>query len=342
MTTIQDVATEAGVSTATVSRVLANSGTVTEKTRKRVIAAVEALKYKPNVMARNLRVSATRAILVVVPDITNLFFSEILRGIELVANQNGYQVLLGDSDNRLEREIEYLDFLRQRQADGMILLTARMEQKLIEDIASQYPVVLACEYFDEGSTIHSVSVDNISAGFKAAEHLINLGHTRLGYISGPPGVILNRDRLKGFQRAMGLHGLLPESLSIEEGAFTYDSGISAMNRLLAQDVPPTAVFAANDEMAIGAIKAARKAGVDVPGDLAVIGMDNIKFSSIFEPTVTTIGQPMYEIGNKAMELLLKVINKQENLQKKFVLEEQLIVRESCSTKRDEAAGEAMA
>lgn len=342
MTTIQDVATEAGVSVASVSRVLANSGTVTEKTRKKVLVAVEALKYKPNVMARNLRVSATRAILVVVPDITNPFFSEILRGIELVANQNGYQVLLGDSDNRLEREIEYLDFLRQRQADGMILLTARMDQKLIEDIASQYPVVLACEYFDEGSTIHSVSVDNIRAGFKAAEHLINLGHTRLGCISGPPGIILNRDRLKGFHRAMELHGLLPESLSIEEGTFTYDSGINAMNRLLSQDVPPTAVFAANDEMAIGAIKAARKAGVDVPGDLAVIGMDNIKFSSIFEPTVTTIGQPMYEIGNKAMELLLKVINKQENLQKKFVLEEQLIVRESCGAKRDEAAGEAMA
>ena len=125
MTTISDVAKKAGVSTATVSRVLANTDSVTPKTRERVMAAAEALNYKPNALARNLRVSSTRAILVVVPDISNPFFSEILRGIELVANKSGYQILLGDSDNTLEREVEYLDFLRQRQADGMIMQIGR-------------------------------------------------------------------------------------------------------------------------------------------------------------------------------------------------------------------------
>lgn len=329
MTTISDVAKKARVSTATVSRVLANSGSVTEKTRNRVMAAVDALHYRPNVMARNLRVSATRSILVVVPDISNPFFSEILRGIELVASKNGYQVLLGDSDNRLDREVEYLDFLRQRQADGMIMLTARMDQSLLESIAAQYPVVLGCEYFDEGSTIQTVSVDNISAGYKAAEHLIKLGHKRIGFISGPSGIILSRDRLKGFQHAMSDYGLKLDELLIEEGTFTYDSGHDVMQRYLTLESRPTAVFAANDEMAIGAIKAARKAGLDVPGDLAVVGMDNIKFASIFEPAVTTIAQPMYQIGCTAMELLLKVINKEKIPQKKFVLKDELIVRESC-------------
>ncbi|EFU2053229.1 LacI family transcriptional regulator [Escherichia coli] len=342
MTTISDVAKKARVSTATVSRVLANSDSVTEKTRDRVMAAVEALNYKPNVMARNLRVSATRAILVVVPDISNLFFSEILRGIEFVASKSGYQVLLGDSDNRLEREVEYLDFLRQRQADGMILLTARMDQSLLESIAAQYPVVLGCEYFDEGSAIQTVSVDNVSAGYRAAEHLIKLGHKRIGYISGPSGIILSRDRLRGFQQALSDHGLPLEELLIEEGAFTYDSGYEVMQRYLALASRPTAVFAANDEMAIGAIKAARKAGLDVPTDLAVMGMDNIKFASIFEPAVTTIAQPMYEIGCTAMELLLKVINKEEIPQKKFVLKDELIVRESCGGAQLRIINEALA
>ena len=329
MTTISDVAKKAGVSTATVSRVLANTDSVTPKTRERVMAAAEALNYKPNALARNLRVSSTRAILVVVPDISNPFFSEILRGIELVANKSGYQILLGDSDNTLEREVEYLDFLRQRQADGMIMLTARMDQSLLESIAAQYPVILGCEYFDEGSAINTVSVDNIRAGYKAAEHLIKLGHKRIGYISGPEGIVLSRDRLKGFQKAMSDYGLQPDELLIEVGSFSYDSGWTAMDRFLALEVGSTAVFAASDEMAIRAIKPARKAGLDVLKDLAVVGMDNIKFASIFEPSITTIAQPMCEIGCTAMELLLKVINKEAIPQKKVVLKDELIVRESC-------------
>ncbi|KYD10696.1 hypothetical protein B4119_2407 [Parageobacillus caldoxylosilyticus] len=331
MVKIKDVAKLANVSTATVSRVLRNADNVKEETRKRVLEAIEKLHYQPNVLGRYLRRMETETILVVVPDMTNPFFSKVLRGIESVAIQNGYRVLLGDTQNNVRLEEEYLNLLHQKQVDGTIFLTARINKELMEEMSRQFPIVLACEYL-EGATIPTVSIDNISSARKATEHLIKLGHRRIAHLSGPMNIILSRDRLRGYQQAMMQYELDVEPVLIQEGDFSYESGYNLTLKLLALKNPPTAIFAANDEMAIGAIKAIRKLSLRVPDDIAVVGFDDIKIASIFEPNLTTISQPMFEIGEKAMNLLLQLMEGKKLDRRQFVLEDRLIVRDSCGGK----------
>jgi LacI family repressor for deo operon, udp, cdd, tsx, nupC, and nupG len=327
MVSIIDVAKKANVSTATVSRVISNAGTVKKETAEKVLEAIQTLNYQPNMLARQLRKMETKTILVVVPDITNTFFSNVFRGIELVADENGYQVLLGDTGNVVKRECGYFDILRQRKADGMILLTARSHQHLLENLSGEYPIVLACEYF-EGSQLPTVSIDNISSARKATEHLVSLNHKRIGHISGPLEVVVGRDRLKGFKQAMVQNNLLVDAYLIQEGDFSFESGFNLMMKLLMLENPPTAVFAANDEMAIGAVKAIKSKGLKVPEDISVVGFDDIKFASIFEPALTTVAQPTFEIGKQAMELLIKLINKDKLEKDQFMLEDRLVVRDS--------------
>lgn len=328
MAGIRDVAKQAKVSIATVSRVLSKPETVAEETIKKVLEVIEVLNYQPNAAARQLRMSETTTILVVVPDITNTFFSKVLKGIESVAIENGYQVLLGDVGNDAERESGYMRILRQKKAAGMILLTAGIEANIVEEVAFEYPVVLACEYL-EGVDVPTVSIDNVSSARKATEYLINLRHKRIGFISGPMNSVLGRDRLKGFYQAMAQYDLKVEPELVQEGNFSYESGFNMMLKLLAFSHAPTAVFAANDEMAFGAINAIEQKGFIVPHDISVIGFDNINFSSIFKPALTTISQPAFEIGTKAMELLIGLMTKQEMEKTQHILENQLVLRDSC-------------
>ncbi|MFB9757500.1 LacI family DNA-binding transcriptional regulator [Ectobacillus funiculus] len=327
-----DVAKRANVSTATVSRVLRKPDKVSKDTREKVLEAIKELNYQPNMVARQFRTKETKTVLVVIPDVTSPFFSEVLRGIEHIALESGYRVILGDTENNINREHEYIELLLQQQADGMILLTARMDRARLEEIANQFPVVLACEYIDE-LDVPTVSIDNISAARKATEHFIELGHTRIAHIAGPMNVILSRDRLKGYEQAMISHQLHIEPLYIKEGDFSLESGYNQMLHLLELEVPPTAVFVFNDLMAIGAIKAIKDKGLRVPEDIAVVGFDNIKMTSVFEPNITTIDQPKYEIGKKAMDLLLNLMNGETLQKKKFVLKDELIIRESSGFKR---------
>ena len=324
---MSDVAKLANVSPATVSRVLSNPDLVSKETREKVMEVINRVKYKPHIVARQFRTKETKIILVVVPDITSAFFSKVLRGIEHVAVQNGYQVILGDTENDTEREQEYINLLLQKQADGMVLLTARQDKTKLEEIAEHFPMVLACEYMD-GLNVPTVSIDNISSARKATEHLIQQGHTKIAHITGPINVILSRDRLRGFQQAMMSHDLEIDSAYIQEGDFSFDSGYHQMLKLLALETPPTAVFAFNDEMAMGAIKAVKDSHLSIPEDVAVVGFDNIKMASVIEPNLTSIDQPKYEIGKKAMELLLNLINGESLQKKKFVMKDELIVRES--------------
>lgn len=328
---MSDVAKLAGVSPATVSRVLRQPDLVNQQTRERVLGVIEELNYQPHMIASQFRTRETKTILVVVPDITNPFFSQVLRGIEHTAVDNGYKVILGDSENNIDREREFIDLLFQKQADGMLLLTARMDQLKLEQIANQFPMVLACEY-TESLDVPTVSIDNISSARKLTEHLIKLGHTKIAHITGPMDVILSRDRLRGFQQAMMSHDLPIESSFIQESQYGLKSGYNQMIKLLSLEQLPSAVFVFNDEMAIGAIKAVKDSGMKVPEDIAVVGFDNLELSSIVEPTITTIDQPKYEIGKKAMNLLLKLINGEVLQQRKFVLKDELIIRESCGFK----------
>ncbi|QNF30906.1 MULTISPECIES: LacI family DNA-binding transcriptional regulator [Metabacillus] len=333
MMKMSDVAKLANVSPATVSRVLSNPELVSKETRQKVLDVINEVNYKPHIVARQFRTKETKIILVVVPDITSAFFSKVLRGIEHVAVNNGYQVILGDTENDIEREKEYINLLLQKQADGMVLLTARLNKTNLEEISEHFPMVLACEYMD-GLNVPTVSIDNISSARKATEHLIKLGHTKIAHITGPINVILSRDRMRGYQQAMMSHELDIDSAYIQEGDFSFESGYNQTLKLLALENPPTAVFAFNDEMAMGAIKAAKDSGLKAPEDLAVVGFDNVKMSSVIEPNLTTINQPKYEIGKKAMELLLKLINGESINKKKFVMKDELIIRESCGSNPD--------
>jgi LacI family transcriptional regulator, repressor for deo operon, udp, cdd, tsx, nupC, and nupG len=328
MTTINDVAHLAKVSTATVSRVLHDTGNVKQATRNRVLKAVEALDYQPNILARQFRRKETRSIVVVFPDITSPFYSKVLLGIEDVAHRYNYQVLLGDSRNDPEREYQYLDLLKQKQVDGMILLTSRIGQADMAEIASQFPIVLAGDYI-EGLQVPTVSIDNISGARKITDHLISLGHERMAFFSGPMDRNFSKDRWKGFRQALANHDLQVYEGYILEGNYTIDSGYALLLRILDLDPRPTAVFASNDQMAVGAIKAAQDMGLRVPEDLAIVGFDDIDMASICEPELTTIAQPKHGIGEQAMELLIQQMMNIPLAKPHVLLDGKLIIRESC-------------
>lgn len=328
MPKMSDVAKLANVSTATVSRVLSKSGLVTDITKLKVMEAIKELNYHPNILARHLRKMQTNTVVTVVPDLTNTFFSKVLRGIEAKARENGYRVLLGDTGNNENLEYEYLEVLHNKQADGMILLAARIDRKIIEEMSKKYPIVLACEYI-EGSNLPTVSIDNVSSARKATEHLLKLGHRRIAHLSGPMNVILSRDRLKGYRQALDSWNIEIDPLLIQEGDFYYKTGYNLMLKLLSIENPPTAVFSANDEMAIGAIKAAQEQGLRIPAELAIIGFDNIQISEICSPALTTIAQPAYKLGETAMKLLNLLIKGETIKRRQVVLDDELVIRESC-------------
>ena len=328
MVGIVDVAKMANVSTATVSRVLSNNINVSPHTRAKVLQAINQLEYKPNRLASNLRKLSSNTVMAVVPDITNPFFSSILQGFKDVALANGYHVLLGDTGNSLEQERDYINLVKERVVDGLILATARLPKEEILAASQEIPVVLACEYID-GFDIPTVSIDNVSAAREAVEYLIHLGHSRIGLITGPLSVILSRDRVKGYYQALNLNEIGVKGVLIQEGDYTVDSGYETMLKLLALEEPPTAVFAANDEMAVGAIKAIKQRGLKVPKDISVIGFDGIPLGGLVEPELTTVSQPRYEMGYQAMKMLLSIIKKEVLARNQIVLPHQLIVRDTC-------------
>jgi LacI family transcriptional regulator, repressor for deo operon, udp, cdd, tsx, nupC, and nupG len=331
MVKMSDVAKMANVSTATVSRVLCNPETVKEQTREKVIGAIKELNYQPNVLARHLRRNETHTILVVVPNIMNTVFSEIVGGIEQAAAKNNYKVLLRNTNRDVENEYQALDHLKQHQVDGMILLSERIDKNTLEALSREYPIVLATAYI-EGLKVPAVSIDNISSSREATEHLIKLGHKRVAHITGPMDSSITADRLRGYQQAMLHHELKIDSILVQEGDFTFESGYNLMLKFLSLNNPPTAVFSANDEMAFGAVKAIKDKGLRVPDDIAVVGFDDIKFSSIFEPALTTVVQPKFEMGKKAMELLLEQMQGVAPSQTQYVLDSKLVIRESCGAR----------
>lgn len=327
MPTIKDVARVAGCSTATVSRALATPDKVSPNTRQRVQAAIVEVGYAPNLAARNLRRSESRTIVVLLPDIANPFFSEIIAGLEETALQSGYQVLLGDCEHDSARAEAYFNLLRTNQADGLILLTAEVPRGLL-DQTPQAPIVMACEYLDDG-TLPTVRIDNHLAAMRAVAYLQSLGHQRIATLAGPAHNPICRDRIQGYREQM--HKTGPDDLSdlVLHGDFSFRSGFQQGHWLLQQPEPlrPTAVFCHSDEMAIGLIKAVRAAGLTVPEDISVMGFDNIGLSAYCEPELTTISQPRDLIGRTAMATLLDQINNRPTLPLQL-LQTQLIVRNS--------------
>jgi LacI family repressor for deo operon, udp, cdd, tsx, nupC, and nupG len=332
--TIRDVARRAGVSVATVSRVVNHSAhRVSAPTRRRVLEAVQALGYQANVIAQGLKKRASRTVALIVPDISNPFFPAIARGIEDVASQHGYAVLLCNTYEDLARERAYLDLLRKRWVDGVIFATAGTNTAHLRALRREgRPVVLVARDVD-GVRIDAVLVDNFSGSYQATAHLLRLGHRRIAHIAGPASLHVARERRRGYERALADAGLPPSSIVVGEGDFTADGGRRAVAAWLQRQVEFTAVVAANDLMAIGALEALRAAGRRVPDDVAVVGFDDITFASLVQPALTTVAQPKYRMGQLAMQRLLELMAGASPAGRRMVLEPQLIVRESCGARR---------
>lgn len=330
VTTLRDVAELAGVSTSTVSRTLERPEAVAQETQRRVMEAVAACGYTPNISARNLRKMETRLITVMLPDVTNPFFNEIVRGVERVAREHGYYVLLADTENLPGHEAAYGSLLAARQTDGLIVLNGRIPSGLLPASGSSDktpPVVVACEYV-ANLDLPTVQIDNIRAAREATELLLSLGHKRIGFIAGPRWSVLSRDRLHGYRDAVLDAGLKYDGTLVVSGNFSIVSGVVATNQLLALADRPTAVFASNDEMAIGTIRAARDRNLRVPDDLSVMGFDDIRFAAFMDPPLTTVAQPGGDIGRTAMELLLKIMGNELIEHRRIFLQTHLELRSS--------------
>ena len=309
MPTILDVAAAAEVSTATVSRVLSNPEKVTETTRRRVLKAVRQLGYSPNAAAKSLRTLSTRKLLVTVPDIANPFFSLIIQGIEEAALREGYAVVLGDTHHDPAREERYGEMLLRREADGLIFLghsLSKAARALMQPRRKGHlaPIVNGCEY-SPGLGVPSAHVDNSAAAREAMEHLYGLGHRHIGVITGPLVSPLSRDRLRGVKECARKNR---RDLAVVDGDFSIESGIAGAARLLAQRPAPTAIFCFNDEMAIGVLDYAHRLGLGVPEALSVVGFDDIRFARYVRPALTTISQPMLDIGRETVRLLLGILH----------------------------------
>lgn len=308
MATIHDVAARAGVSTATVSRVLSNPEIVARATRLKVLKAVDQLRYMPNAAAKTLRTAATRNMLVTVPDIANPFFSLIIQGIEEIAQREGYAVLLGDTHHGTDPEGRFGLMLQRHEADGLIFLGHYLPESVKSWMRTRRglpPVVNGCER-SPAMSVPSVHIDNARAAAEMMDHLYGLGHRRIGIITGPGTSPLSRDRLRGAMARAKAEGAARQ-VTVANGDFWIESGLAGAARLLAQPSPPTAIFCFSDEMAMGALSYAHRLGTVVPDMLSVAGFDDIRFAPYTRPPLTTISQPMVDLGRETARLLLGVL-----------------------------------
>lgn len=321
-TTIREVARHAGVSVATVSRALNGSERVKARTRERVLRAARQLRYVPNGSARSLTTSETRTLGVLLPDLYGEFFSELLRGIDQTARRSRYHTLVSSSHNDVG-ELEAALRAMSGRVDGLIVMTPALEADLLEaNLPGSLPVVLVnCPV--EGSTFSTVATDNYGGAFAMAGHLRAHGHERVALIRGPEGNHDALERLRGYRDAMGGAGLIEEP-----GDFTERSGYEAAQRLLARSPRPTAVFASNDSMAIGALRALHEAGLRVPEDVAVAGFDDIPVARYVSPPLSSVHVAINEMGRRAIDLLLVCVAEPGRAPESLTLPTRLVLRES--------------
>lgn len=323
---INAVAERAGVSIATVSRVLNNSKPVGDDTRQRVEAAVAALGFRANAFGRNLARARSNLLFVLVPDVANPFYAQIVQGVESVARQRGYKIVLADTSGEAAPHTTGLDALYDRLADGVISLAPLGESEPVLQELRRLPWV-ACSEFVPDAQVPYVSIDHRQAAIDAVQYLLNRGHRRIALIAADESFRWARQRHEGYALALERAGLSvdPALVRIAPGT-DFAMGAQEAGALLSLQEPPTAVFAVSDTLAIGAIKAFSRAGRRVPQDIAVMGFDNIPLSEVFEPGLTTIGQPMRDLGAAATEMLLERLAGGEPVSR--TLPHTLLVRES--------------
>ncbi len=335
MATIHDVAQRAGVSPITVSRVINHSGYASQDTRDRVEAAVAELGYVPNRLARSLRSKRTHTLALVITDITNPFFTTVARGVEDTASDAGYTVIFCNTDESESEEIKYLQVLLQQQVDGILLVPARSTSDSIDLIRKQNtPVVVLDRRLPPGVEVDTVRCENELGAYQLVRLLLEMGHQDIAILSGPLGVSTAEDRLAGDRRAMREAGVSDEVQIVVYGSFNQASGSEMMHQLLDRSPRPTAVFAANNLIGIGALHAIQQAGLHVPEDVALVGFDDLPPTLLTSPFFTVSAQPAYEMGKRATQLLLARLTKATTEPcQEIVLPTELIVRQSSGQPR---------
>lgn len=331
--TIYDVAKKAGVSIATVSRVLNNSIHVSEKTKQKVKTAIEELNYTPNILASALTKKSTLTIGLLIPDISNPFFSELSRGVEDACNDFGFNTVICNTDYSLQKEAAYINLLRQKSVDGFVITTAHYNDKnVIQLIKDRIPMVLLDRNIERSDAydIDLVLSDNIGGGYLATKHLIQLGHKNIACFLGPPEIEVNVEREKGYIKAMKEAKLTINPSLVAYGDFKLEFGYKKTIELLNRHIIPTAFFAANDLIAVGIIRALKSVGLSVPSDISVVGFDDTIFAEIIDPPLTSVNQPIREMGYHATKLLIKKLRGERSTSKKIIFDTELIIRESTS------------
>ena len=328
--TIKDVAREAKVSVGTASQALGDSPAVRESTRHRVLAVAKRLRYQPSALARGLVTRRTHTVGLLISDIANPFFIRAVRAVEDVAQEKGYNVILCNTDEDPTKETQYLRVLVEKRVDGIILATTAGTLQAVRDVRwRRIPLVL----FDRelpGIATNVVKVDGVLGGRLGTEHLLGLGHRRIAIIHGPVVRSTGAERLQGYLLALRAAGVRPDPALIREGNFKQDSGRELARQFLDHSPRPTALFCTNNLMTVGALQALGERGVRIPSDLSLVGYDDMEWWTLTHPPLTTVGQPVYDLGSEAMRLLLEQIEaKGRRRPQRVVLKPELLIRKSC-------------
>lgn len=330
MPTIKDVAKRANVSPTTVSYVINGTRFVSPATEERIRAAIKELDFRPNFIARSLRANRTMTVGMIVSDITNPFYADIVRGAQDLLTGKHYSLILSNTDEAPIREFETLNFMRQKKVDGLIAVsTGQNAEAFYETANSGLPIVLVDRGLP-GNRLCTILADDEDGAYQATQHLLRLGHRRVGVILGKLSITTTDHRRAGYETAMREAGLAIDPALMVYGHSSLAGGIAASRSLLSLDPPPTAIFATNNLMTVGLFLTFKERQLRCPQDIAVVGFDDIVWLSAFYPALTTIAQPSYEIGQNAAELLLQMMeNNKVSDPRTVTLPTKLIIRESC-------------
>lgn len=326
MTNIQKVAQLANVSVATVSRVINNAGNVAPQTKKQVEEAIVKLNYVPNMLARNFRTSKSKSILVILTNISNLFYMEIVHGISEYANEQGYDILLSETNGVLDKQIECLNKVKNRIADGAVFLESTIHNDALLSLEKSYPVVQCCTFSQEASLPY-VIIDNKRIGYMAAKALIAAGHKKLAFVGTNDKSLYNRERRAGFLKAALDEGIPEKDIMVLNAALSFEGGREAAGRIAGEKAD--AVFFVSDMQAIGALQVFAELSVQIPGDIAVIGCDNLEICNMVNPPLTSIAQPAREMGRESAKLLIERIEDDELIGcRNVVFQPELVMRKT--------------
>lgn len=325
--TIYDVAREAGVSIATVSKVINAKGKISTERRNQIFAIMQRLQYQPSAIASALTSKQTFTLGLLIPDIANPFFAEVARAVEDRGHRFGYSVIICSTDNKDDRVERYISVLKQKRVDGIIIGTGLENNDILQDISTIIPVVVIGREVNS-FPVHTVVADDYAGGKQAACHLLSLGHTKLAVLAESLQISSSRERVRGFRQSLGEAGISLPDKSILACKNGLEDGIARTSELLSRMDRPTALFCCNDLIAVGALQAAKECGLRVPFDLSIVSFDNTLLATVTNPPLTSIAQPMDQLGEAAVDLLIQQFADSNTVKQRIALRTELIVRDS--------------